>query len=95
MYICLALPTFIGIDSFLRCLLSVLFTEEVWRRKMESETIPRLPASFPWCDKHRVDDGKLRSTSFTVVKVSGGGEGCFNATRMRASQWWSLYIQCN
>ena len=62
---------------------------------MESETIPRLPASFSWCDKHRVDNGKLRSASFTIVKVSGGGEGGFNATGMRAKQWWSLNIQCN
>ena len=62
---------------------------------MESETIPRLPASFSWCDKHGMDNGKLRPTSFTAGKVSGGGEGCFNATRMRANQWRSLNIQCN
>ena len=62
---------------------------------MESKTIPRLPASFSQCDKHRVDNGKLRPTCLTVAKDPGGGEGCFTATRMRANQGWGLNIQCN
>lgn len=72
------MPVFTRIDSFLQYPLSVLFTEKVWRRKMESEKVPRLPASVSWCNKHWVDNGKLRQNWLIAVKDLGGEEDCYS-----------------
>lgn len=38
---------------------------------MESDKVPRLPASISWCNKHRVDTGKLRTNRLIVVEDFG------------------------
>lgn len=58
---------FTGTDNFPQYLF-VLFIEKLWRGKMESNAIPGLLASFSWCDKYRVDNGKLRPNCLTEAK---------------------------
>lgn len=80
-------------NSFQWDWLSVLSTEEVWRRETEGEAIPRPPAGVSWRDKHGMDDRKLRLHWLSVAKAFGGVQGHFVVTR--ASQGWGLTFQCN
>nr|XP_012300334.1 interleukin-5 isoform X1 [Aotus nancymaae] len=67
--------------------------KKVWTRKTKSKAIPRLPARISWCNKHRVDNRKLRLNWFVVDKDFRGGH--FTAMRMMANEGLGLNFQCN